>query len=126
MDDELFQWKIGQAEEFREGELAKYMELRGLHDDMVIPQHRLMTRDERYSILLNPSILTSDDAILAVLIHETHELEALEDHFAARSGRLSTRELRSLVDARVGKLHCEAWDEADRRVLALIEEDRWP
>lgn len=125
MDDELFQWQIGQADEFRAGELATYMELRQLHDGMVIPRRRLVTRDDRYSILLNPSILTSDDAILAVLIHETHEIAALEERFA-RSDRLSVRELRSLVDAQVGKLHCEAWDEADRRVLALIEEDRWP
>jgi hypothetical protein len=126
VDDSLFRWRLGEAHDFRPGELAKYAELRSLSPGQVVPRERFLTADGRYIIRLNPDIMLSDDAILAVLIHETHEIVALEAEFAANAERLSVEDLRSLIDTRVGKLHCEAWDAADRRVLALIEEERWP
>lgn len=125
VDDDRFLWVIGPALAFGPGELATYAQVRRLHDNYVVQRSRLVTRDGRYRVLLNPSILSSDDAILAVLAHEVFAITGLEEAFA-RTGQLSGLEFRSLIDTRTGTLHCAAWDEADRLVLQLIEAKQWP
>lgn len=125
VDDERFLWAIGDAGGFAAGELATYAQVRHFRDEMIVHRSRLVTRGGRYRVLLNPSILASDDTILAVLVHEVHEIQGLDDAFGSQ-GTLSGKEFRSLVDTRTGRLHCAAWDEADRRVLSLIEANKWP
>ena len=66
---------------------------------------------------LNPAILASDDAIVAVVAHECHEVRRLFDAFARSGGRLMPATIHGLVDPAVGSLHSEAWDAAD----ALVE-----
>jgi hypothetical protein len=75
---------------------------------------------------LHPAIFDSDDKILAVLAHEHHEITALHDAFAARGGRMTTAQLRALVEPSRGSLHSAAWDVADELVGRLQREGRWP
>lgn len=125
VDDDRLLWAVGAPADFQPGELATYARVRALSDRSVVRRDLLLTRRQRFRILLNPSILASDDAILAVLAHEAYEILELDAAFEP-TGEMSGRELRSLIDTTVGTLHCEAWDEADRIVLALIEADEWP
>jgi hypothetical protein len=73
---------------------------------------------------INPIVLDRDDAILAVMIHEVHEVAGLERELA--HGPITVTRFRSLVDAASGTLHVEAWDVADAYVEALIRRGDWP
>lgn len=121
-----FLWFVERAERFGSGELATYALPRRFTDTSSIRRAMFVTgQDERYRIRLNESILGSDDAILAVLIHETHEILGLDEAFGV-TGESSGRAYFALVDTVVGTLHCDAWEAADRVVLSLIESERWP
>lgn len=62
-----------------------------------------------------PAILKSDEAIVAVLSHEMHEILALRPHL--ESGEISIDDyVRHTEPGRPGNLHDEAWDVADRLV----------
>ena len=114
---------LGEPRHFPNGELAVY----GVKTTAeVICVKDFVGPDERAYIRLNPAILDRDDAILAVLIHELHEIEKLIDAFAENGGRLTKRQLLSLIDPRIGTLHDEAWDRADQVVGSLIDQGTWP
>jgi hypothetical protein len=62
-----------------------------------------------------PGILKSDEAIVAVLSHEMHEILTLRPHL--ESGELSIDDYISHTEpGSPGNLHDEAWDVADRLV----------
>jgi hypothetical protein len=71
-------------------------------------------------VKLSRDILGSDEAIVAVIAHEIHELESLRALFEQRGGRIPGRELRLLtIDGRPGNLHDHAWDVADALVAKM-------
>jgi hypothetical protein len=62
-----------------------------------------------------PGILRSDEAIVAVIAHELHELESLRPFL--QEGSLTIDDLISLTEpGKPGNLHDQAWDLADRMV----------
>jgi hypothetical protein len=72
-------------------------------------------------VKLRPAVLDSDEAILDVLGHEMHEINALRAMFAER-GRISGEELIALTEAgRPGNLHDQAWDAGGELVDRLRE-----
>lgn len=75
----------------------------------------------RIPVQVRRLVLESDEAIVAVIAHEMHELNALREIFEMRE-TLSPEELRRLICAGVrGNLHDEAWDVADKLVRAMRE-----
>jgi hypothetical protein len=62
-----------------------------------------------------PGILKSDEAIVAVLAHEMHELLTLRPNLES-GGVLIDDLVLHTEPGRPGNLHCEAWDVADRLV----------
>jgi hypothetical protein len=59
-------------------------------------------------IRLRPDVLTSDEAIVAVLAHEMHEIDYLR-HALEGGQTLSGPAFRALVNPDSGTLHLEAW-----------------
>ena len=82
----------------------------------------LTDKDGNVNIYIRNSVLGSDEAIVAVLHHETHEVEALRDVFAKRVS-LSAREYGRLVnDSTPGNLHWEGVDVGDQAVWQLRQD----
>lgn len=73
-------------------------------------------------VRMKRSVLESDEAILAILGHEMHEVSALLEIFEHRP-TIEGRELAMLISPQYGgTLHLEAWDIADQLVRKLREE----
>jgi hypothetical protein len=72
---------------------------------------------KKVPVRLNENIMDSDEAIIANIKHEVHELTELRD---ALEGRMvSAEELADLISDDKGILHSEAWDEADKLIIEL-------
>ena len=72
------------------------------------PHGRAVARqgiDGRFTIRINPDILTSDQEIVGTLAHETFEIEALEDAFRESGGRLTLDLLAKLITEPNGTFH---------------------
>ena len=82
----------------------------------VIELQKLTAEDGQVVALISPTTLGSDDAIVATIAHEVHEITKLRGHFDANGGRLTAKVVYSLVNTETGTLHCEAWDLADKLV----------
>lgn len=69
-------------------------------------------------IRIRPSVLESDEQIIAVISHELHELSLLRQYFDEHETVPATR-IRSLIDYdNPGKnFHCLAWQRGDEAVL---------
>ena len=79
----------------------------------------LTNKDGNVDIFVRRSVLDSDEAIVAVLHHETHEVEALRDVFSKKVS-VSAREYSRLInDSTPGNLHWEAVDIGDQAVWQL-------
>ena len=64
--------------------------------------------------LLNPALLVSDEAILAVVIHELHEMMLFRELFAENHGKLSADYFRAESMPMNGhNFHSQAWSAAD-------------
>jgi hypothetical protein len=75
---------------------------------------------DQIPVRLSRDILGSDEAIVAVISHEMHELNALRKLFEANGGRLRADELyRLITPSEARNLHFEAWDVADELVLKM-------
>ncbi len=70
-------------------------------------------------VKIDPSVLSSDEAIVAVLAHEMHEIEALRALFEARETMPGAEIIALVRPDKPGNLHDEAWDTADRLVLTM-------
>lgn len=82
----------------------------------------LADKDGNINVFVRNSVRDSDEAIVAVLHHETHEIEALRDIFAKRVS-LPAREYRNLInDSTPGNLHWEAVDIGDQAVWQLRQD----
>lgn len=78
-----------------------------------------LTVQGKIPLKVDPEVLLSDEAIVAVLAHEMHEIEALRAMFEERE-TIPGAELIELVRPdKPGNLHDEAWDKADRLVRAM-------
>ena len=74
------------------------------------------------NIYVRNSVLESDEAIVAVLHHETHEVESLRDVFNSRVS-ISAREYNRLINnSTPGNLHWEAVDIGDQAVWQLRQD----
>ena len=95
---------------------AAYLDYDAPRRDSVVEVGRLLTEDGRIGVVLCPTVLERDDAIIAVVAHEVFEARALLDEFRKSGGRMPAWKVRSLVDSVTGTLHCAAWDHADELV----------
>jgi hypothetical protein len=77
--------------------------------------------DNFIRIRLRPDVLNSDEAIVAVLAHEMHEVNYLRKELAGGK-TLSEAAFKGLVNAESGTLHLAAW----RKAIELVEEMRLP
>ena len=59
-------------------------------------------------VRVRPEVLHSDEAILAVIGHEMHELSSLKKLFADNGGRLTHERLANLIQAPQGIVHQDA------------------
>jgi hypothetical protein len=78
-------------------------------------------KDERIPFQVHPDILTSDEAIVAVLQHETYELSLMREvfvQFASRSLNWADYGIQTSA-GRPGNFHDLAWGEADRIVRQM-------
>jgi len=106
----------------RTGEAARGQEIRWFGD--------IVKEDGKITILLNPNVLKSDEAVVAVLSHEMFELNKLEVYFAKYGGVRTGEQLAGMVNRGVvGNFHSAAWDFADRMtdfVEELMRRGLWP
>lgn len=70
-------------------------------------------------VIIRPDILESDEAIVAVIAHEIHELEGFRA-LVGETGSISFEEfIANHAWDNPGNLHDEAWDVADALVLRM-------
>jgi hypothetical protein len=85
-----------------------------------IEWEQFYNRFEQVPVALSREVLNSDEAIVAVIAHEMHELNGLRKLFEANGGRLPAADLhRAITPGFKGNLHYEAWDIADELVLKM-------
>jgi hypothetical protein len=76
-------------------------------------------RYDNIAVKVFKDILDSDEAIVAVIAHEMHELNGLRKIFAERQ-TLPVEELHRLINPGYkGNLHDQAWDVADAAVARM-------
>ena len=79
-------------------------------------------RYENIAVKVSKDILDSDEAIVAVVAHEMHELNSLRKIFEERQ-TLPAEELGRLINpGHKGNLHDQAWDIADQLVARMRKE----
>lgn len=86
-----------------------------------LPRAPMMTAsDGKVTIYMRQSVLDSDEAITAVMAHETHEIEGLRIEFANNGGKMRASQFRDLVsDTAPYNLHSEAVDLGDQLVREM-------
>ncbi len=77
------------------------------------------TRFDDIAVKLSRDILGSDEAIVAIVSHEMHELNGLRAIFAERDTITAEELFRLINPGRKGNLHDQAWDVADDLVRAM-------
>jgi hypothetical protein len=83
-------------------------------------------KDRKVPFRIHPDVLTSDEAIIAVLQHEMHELSLLREVFM----RSKTRSMSGMdyalqtAEGRPANFHEQAWDEADKIILRMRRRGR--
>ena len=128
VDDDLYEWAMDEHGRVPPNAGAAYGPDIELGRDEAVPWHRYETfrGSGRVRIRLSKELGASDDEILAVLIHETYEIAALEAEFVENGGRLMARRIHSLLNAQDGTLHCAAWQKADDVIFGMIAEGALP
>jgi hypothetical protein len=91
------------------------------HEDGRIYWRDHYNKDGRIPFRVHPDILTSDEAIVAVLQHEMHELSLIKEVFGlSRNGSMNGTDYGIQTSAgRSGNFHDLAWDKADEIVLRM-------
>ena len=100
---------------------AQYFSYRGADPEKLITWNDFYHRDlDEILVRIEDSVFESDEAIVAVLAHEMHELNNLRRYFEQLGGSMPARKLRLLINPGIkGNLHDEAWDVADKLVAAM-------
>jgi len=75
--------------------------------------------DRTVMVRLDPSVLDSDEKIVGVIAHETHEITGLFDQFSASGWYMTAATLHGLIDPCIGTLHIQAWAYSNDIVQAL-------
>ncbi len=77
-------------------------------------------------ILINPDVLRSDEAIVAVVVHEMYELEELRRMFASRRRQIMRGDdyLAHVRPGNRGNLHDKAWEMADDAVRKMRSKEK--
>jgi hypothetical protein len=74
---------------------------------------------------VSEGVFQSDEAIVAIFAHEMYELNNLRRVFAESDGTMSMQRLHALINPGIARnLHDQAWDVADRLVLAMRKASR--
>jgi hypothetical protein len=129
VDDELFDWRMDAQNQVPGHAFAAYgVDLSYSRGSRLVPWRMFETAPEsgRVRVRLSKRLGGSDDEILAVLIHETDEIAALEKVFEQNGWNLTAERIDSLINERDGTLHVAAWRNADRAILEMIEKGDWP
>jgi hypothetical protein len=85
----------------------------------------LLNKFGQVPFILRPDILKSDEAIVAVIAHEMHELNGLLP--LLRQGQVTIEQFDAHTSAtNPGNLHYEAWDVADELVQQMRRNDNDP
>jgi hypothetical protein len=99
---------------------AEYLQLGDKDVSEFITWERFYNKFEEIPVRLNPEILASDEAIVAVIGHEMHELNGLRRLFEEAGGQIRRVRLARLIrEGEPGNLHDQAWDVADQWVAKL-------
>jgi len=100
---------------------AQYFGRRGTDAQKMIRWEEFYDKDlDELVVRVSDSVFQSDEAIVAVLSHEMHELNELRRIFEESGGAISMQRLHNLINPGIAKnLHDQAWDVADRLVLAM-------
>ncbi|MCA1706195.1 MAG: hypothetical protein LC808_24185 [Actinobacteria bacterium] len=99
---------------------AAYAQLGDKPAGTFIKWEQFYNRFEEIPVKLSADILSKDEAIVAVIAHEMHELNALRELFEANGGQLRVDVLhRAITPGHTGNLHFQAWDVADELVLKM-------
>ena len=102
------------------GRFAEYAQLGQRKLDDIIEWEELYNRFNQIPVRLNPQVLASDEAIVAVIGHEMHELNHLRRLFQESGGQMTVGQFRRLVIEGIpGNLHDQAWDVSDNLVTAM-------
>ncbi|HZW30093.1 MAG TPA: hypothetical protein VFF52_05255 [Isosphaeraceae bacterium] len=105
---------------------ACYLSLRKLNPNAMVRFEELFPGG-RASITMHRSVFLSDEAIVAHLAHELHEVRGLKEAFAEAGGWMRARDFDQLIRAgKKGNLHDQAWDEANRLVEAMRARSKAP
>lgn len=84
----------------------------------------LLNRFDNVAVRVSSEVLSSDEAIVAVIAHEMHELNNLRRLFEESGGAMSGERFARLVNRGIkGNLHDHAWDVADELVRQMRAAD---
>lgn len=100
---------------------ALYFARRGKDAKQMIRWDEFLDKDlDELVVRVSDSVFESDEAIVAVMAHEMHELNELRRIFEESGGAISMQRLHNLINPGIAKnLHDQAWDVADKLVLAM-------
>jgi hypothetical protein len=100
---------------------AEYFRVRATDSSKVIRWDDFYNKDlDQLLVRVEQSIFESDEAIVAILGHEMHELNNLRRLFEEGGGSMTYRRLHYLINPGIkGNLHDQAWDVADKLVAEM-------
>lgn len=101
------------------GALAEYFRMPRANAGGRLTWEKFLDEREQVAVRLSQAILSSDEAIVAVISHEMHELHGLRALFDERE-TISALEIARLINpGHKGNLHDQAWDIADALISRM-------
>ncbi|TWT29628.1 RHS repeat domain-containing protein [Blastopirellula retiformator] len=109
---------IGTIDDIYDGKTVLTAKLPPLEEDRLgYVYFKDMYSQGKIPIQISPEMMKSDEAILAVLQHELHELALFRAEFAANNGKMKFFHFRNeAMPGNPGNFHCQAWDAADELI----------
>lgn len=106
--------------------LAAYFGRLGIDPNKTISWDEFFDKDlDGLLVRVDQTVFESDEAIVAILAHEMHELNNLRIIFDESDGIMSYGRLFRLINpGHKGNLHDEAWDVADAAVINMRKEKK--
>ncbi len=100
---------------------AQYYSHRGTDPNKRVSWQDFYDKDlDELLVRIDDAVFQSDEAIVAIMAHEMHELNNLRRLFAETGGSMSVRRLHYLINPGIkGNLHDQAWDVADQIVTSM-------
>lgn len=111
---------VGTLDDLLAGRNALTARMPSLTEDAAGYVHfnHMYNRFGKIPVRINPSMMASDDAILAVMKHELHELGLFREVFRRGNGRMTFDAFRAeAMPGNPGNYHWQAWDAADDLIL---------